>query len=229
MRPKKCVVIGEGRTGSNLLISLLNSHKNVHIKGEVFGRLNDKSCKEIWDEVFSDRPSHIFYAGFKIFYNHPFDSTDRRVWEFLRNDLEIKIIHIKRRNMLRKVLSLEIAFKTNKWSRSHSDDFIPLGDKQVTLDPTTCIRQFEEIQKNELNIDQTFSSHKIHEVFYEELVRNIKDSSESIIDFLELPKVDLKTNLVKQNREPLRLLITNYDQLKEDLCNSGWSVFFEDE
>lgn len=65
---KKFIIITRSRTGSNLLISLLNNHPEIEAHGEIFRRLNGKTPKEIMANYFSQKPNRIKYVGFKIFY-----------------------------------------------------------------------------------------------------------------------------------------------------------------
>ena len=49
----KFIVITRSRTGSNLLISLLNSHPSITAYKEVFGKLENRSTQKLWDDTFS--------------------------------------------------------------------------------------------------------------------------------------------------------------------------------
>ncbi len=68
---QRFIVLSRSRTGSNMLLSFLNSHPNIHAEGEVFNRLNGQNYQEILSRVFADQPPRILAKGFKIFYYHP--------------------------------------------------------------------------------------------------------------------------------------------------------------
>lgn len=109
---KRFIVVTRSRTGSNLLISFLSSHPNVRAQWEIFNKLNGRSYKDILTSAFDKQPYYIRASGFKIFYYHPEDAQDREypdIWQSLRNMKDLKIIHLKRRNILRTLISRKIA------------------------------------------------------------------------------------------------------------------------
>lgn len=56
---KKFVIISRSRTGSTLLMAMLNKHSQVICEGELFKKLNGKSCLDIWDKLYSKKPKII--------------------------------------------------------------------------------------------------------------------------------------------------------------------------
>jgi LPS sulfotransferase NodH len=64
---KKYIIISTSRTGSTLLMALLNSHKNIICDGELFKDLGVKTCKEIWINFFNHKPKNRKHVGFKLF------------------------------------------------------------------------------------------------------------------------------------------------------------------
>lgn len=56
-------------------IEMRTPHKNIRVHGEMFSRLNGKSCEEIYNGIFPDI-SAWQCVGFKMFYYHPHDSDD---------------------------------------------------------------------------------------------------------------------------------------------------------
>ncbi len=98
---RKFVIVSDSRTGSTLLMQLLKIHPEIICFGEEFKKLNGKSCRRKWSEIFRNRPREVRWVGFKLFYNHPSDSEDKKVWEFIEKDQDIVIIHLTRRNILR--------------------------------------------------------------------------------------------------------------------------------
>jgi len=63
---KKFVIIARSRTGSNLLSSLMNTHKKVETNGEIFAYLKERTCSDIWDTTFTKKDKKIKWAGFKL-------------------------------------------------------------------------------------------------------------------------------------------------------------------
>lgn len=223
---KKFIVITRSRTGSNLLISFLNSHPNIIAKGEVFRRIGDKPSIMVWNNFFSKKLKNVKYVGFKIFYYHPLDSQDKDVWNYIKNDKKIKLIHLTRENMLRTVVSREIADKTNTWTNKHGRK-IETKDKRISLDVEKCFEEFETTKNHENGIRDKFKRTDFLELTYEDLVKNNQDSINKVFNFLQVENRLVKSSYKKQNKESLRELIINFDDLEKKLKKSKWSYLLD--
>ncbi len=132
---KKFIILGTARTGSNFLRSLLNSHKHVIAFGEIFSDYNaidwqlpvykfrsnrvltliqNDPTAFLESKVFRNYPRYVSAVGFKIFYNHAQNENWKPVWLHLK-DMGVRVIHIKRKNLLKTYLSEQKAFKTGEW------------------------------------------------------------------------------------------------------------------
>lgn len=98
---KKFLIISDARTGSTLLMQLLDTHPEIIALGEEFKILTGSTCRKIWNKIYRKRPKSVNWVGFKIFYFHPSKGSDREVWDFIEEDKEIVVIHLTRRNVLR--------------------------------------------------------------------------------------------------------------------------------
>lgn len=223
---QKLVILGRQRTGSSLLMRLLHGHSEVDMQSEVFRLLQGKKCKTVWNETFSKKLPWIKYAGFKLFYNHPDDSNDREVWNLLQKDTKIKIIHIKRENILRTYISKLVAIKTGAWNSRQENEVL---DKRVEVNIEHCLEELREIKRLEEEFGQSkFIHHDYMELTYEELTTNTEEQLKRIFNFLEL-KIEKsntkKISLKKQNPESLKGLIINYNELKNALEDSEFAKF----
>ena len=114
------IVLGRSRVGSNLLRGLLNAHPSIETYGEIF---RDCGCLD-WDHLgyfqsssmrslivrdpvtFLDQrvlgryPGAVRAVGFKIFYYHARDGAHAAVWPYLQRRADLKVIHLKRANLL---------------------------------------------------------------------------------------------------------------------------------
>ncbi len=220
----KLVILGRQRTGSSLLMNLLHAHSKIDMESEVFRLLEGKSCRTVWKQTFSKKLPWIKYAGFKLFYNHPDDSEDREVWEILNTDTNVKVIHIKRENILRTYISKLIALKTGAWDSRQEEKKTDFLDKRVKVDVEQCLNELREIKKLEAQFGKTrFPNHPYIELSFEELIQNKEGQLSRIYSFLglEYKKIEqTKINLKRQNPEDLRELILNYDDLVEKISHS---------
>jgi LPS sulfotransferase NodH len=211
-----------------LLISFLNSHPNIKTESEIFGRLNGRNYKDILDDVFSKQPRHIEAKGFKIFYYHPMDDESNNVWDDLVNMDDLCVIHLKRRNILRTLVSRKIAGSQDVWQKNQSSIRNPSKSKSVTFTAEELDKGFRETREWEERWDQMLKQHPLTCVYYEDLVRDPEGTYRKITDFLGVKYLKPITNLRRQNPEKLRDLVTNYDELKKSFSGTDWQDLFEE-
>jgi LPS sulfotransferase NodH len=246
------IVLSQARTGSNFLLSLLDSHEQVVTYGELFRDLdsvgwdrpssgrnphskplillrNKNPRKFLETEVYNRYPLNVSAVGFKIFYDHARAVYLKTVWEFLQSQRDIKIIHLKRRNLLQSLVSLKKALITKQWiavNQKESKDKLP--DTSITLTYEDCLQYFQKTHDYMLDHDTFFSQHPMIDIYYEDLCADNINQTRMIQDFLGLNYRPLKSYTLKQSSLPISESITNYFELKEQFQNTPWSVFFED-
>ena len=225
---QKVVILGRQRTGSSLLVWLLRSNARVEIPGEVFRLLKGSSCREVWKRTFGRHLPWVRYVGFKIFYYHPEDSQDREVWDLILSDPTIKIIHIKRKNLLRTYISKLIAQKTGAWNSRQEGSPIDKEDKQVTVDVEHCIAELRDtISWENTYGKKMFPQHPYMELTFEDLTGNLQYTIDAIMEFLGLKSMQVKSKLKRQNPEKLEDLVYNYEELANALSNSEFHYLVE--
>lgn len=224
---QRFIILSRSRTGSTLLLDLLKSHPNISMKGEIFQKLNGQTTDRIWHDAFSRKLPFIKAVGFKLFYYHPMDVSDKTVWKFMRSNRDIKIIHLTRKNILNTVISREIAKKTKTWEISK-----PLAQSKrapkVKLDPKTCLQQIKQTETWESDSRDKLKNHQILEITYRQLANNRTQTLRKVFDFLDVPIKRTSTSLVKQNVQPLKQKIQNYDEIKSVMVKNGYSSFIEE-
>ena len=99
------ILLSTARTGSNLLRSYLNNHPDIHVDWEIFKKLNNRNPQKIIDNCWSQQPKHFKAVGFKLFYGHPFDESDKSSWDSILGKPNLHIIHLKRQNAIRSFIS----------------------------------------------------------------------------------------------------------------------------
>ncbi len=233
----KFIVLCRSRVGSNLLLSYLNNHANIVSHNEIFGTAIDDAAKQKIAENPIDYIKEVAYGiydekvkavGFKIFYYHAREEHTKVVWDYLKSTEGLKVIHLKRENMLRTFLSKKIAAKTKKWEQVGRINAVKAEKKAVLLTKEECLEEFEKTKGWELEGSQFFADHEIHEVSYEELVKNRDMVLNEIQRFLGVDKFELSAYLTKQNPEPLSVLIEDYDKLKGEFEGSEWEHLFDE-
>jgi LPS sulfotransferase NodH len=245
---RRFVVVGIARTGSTLLVNLLNDHSRVLAFGELFrspetigwdiapfNTLRSAKLLALYsadpvvfiDEcIFRRWPRGWGAVGFKLFYYHARQLPFSRVWEYLAANRDIRILHIKRRNILEQYYSLQQAHKTNVWASSK----VAGANEQppLRLEIDACRQHFTWVRCLEDDCTQFFKAHEMKEVYYEDLAANSGREMKGVQDFLGLDHERLSVKMARQRRRPLSDAIVNYAELKCAFEDTPWAGFFED-
>lgn len=248
---QKFIILGMGRTGSNMLAGSLRSHSQIVTYGEIFNNadherigwghpnnvpraalenalsLRESDPEEFLNtEVFRRYPKKISAVGFKIFYFHAQEDNWKCIWPYLRSISNLKVIHIKRRNMLNTLRSIKVAHRDGEWvKRPRSGSKVR---RHVELEHKWCHETFQTIREWETNYDNYFEKHDKIDVIYEDLVKDYAEQMKHIQEFLGVKHEVLRPSTKKQNILTQSRAISNYWELKEQFQGSPWAEFFEE-
>jgi LPS sulfotransferase NodH len=222
---QRFAIVGNARTGSNYLLDGLKSSPSIRMYHEIFADHNRRVGKDfdrVFSTVFQPESKSTKIVGFKVFYNH----LTEKEWQKFLACRDLKIIHLIRRNRLRTVISLEIAFKTGQWTKSVKGNSGELKEKRLRLDPSKLIKRLEQIEEGEATARARFRDRQILEVVYEELVQSPKSGFEAAGAYLGVDGIDpSRIRLRRQNPETLQQLIINYDEIEAALRNTRFAEY----
>ncbi|MGH6841760.1 MAG: Stf0 family sulfotransferase [Methylocella sp.] len=243
---RRFVIVGTARTGSTLLVNLLNAHSQVLAFGELFRSpegigwdvrpfLNYESAKLLalyradpqrflHTSVFRRWPQSYAAVGFKLFYYHARDAPYSVIWEYLAQNLDTHILHIKRRNILEQYLSLKLAHDTEVWSITEPAEREPMP---ICLNIEDCRKHFQWVRSLENDCETFFARHKVKDIYYEDLALDSDAEMASVEKFLGLNKEKLNTRMVRQRTLPLSHAIANYHELMRAFAKTEWADFFD--
>jgi hypothetical protein len=176
-------------------------------------------------KVFRTFPKRVGAVGFKLFYYHAQEDSRRAVWTFLRNRRDIGVIHLKRNNTLRMILSEKKAFKTDNWTNTTGAEEEPFT---AVLDYEECLYRFEHEQRMAEECERVFHDHPRLTLTYEHLSADYREAMTPVLEFLGVKHEPLRPATYKQARQPLAEAIRNYGELKERFRNTPWAVFFDE-
>lgn len=214
----KFVILARSRTGSTWLMKLLSSHPDINIYGEILG---SGALKTGSKRAFADPIKFIkdvfrrgkVATGFKLFYYHARGESLNAIWEWLGKTKEIKIVHLKRRNILRTHVSKML------YSRNY---------KPRKIDYDSCLKAFRDTRRYEKEAEEFFGDHPVTTVYYEDLQNNPTKVCSKILKFLGLSQRPLKSRMKKQNRKRLSQNVLNYAELKRQFVRTEWAHFFDE-
>ncbi|MEM8910051.1 MAG: hypothetical protein AAGD05_19530 [Bacteroidota bacterium] len=229
----KFVVFGQGRTGSTLLVDLLNSHPKIVCEEEIYHRHKHPfSGKVRWPYWFlrgiEVRHSGQFF-GFKVKIYQLDKQQHLRPTDFL-DHLEqrgYQLIYLRRNNFLEHALSGLMAQKTKRFHlhKEESYEHQPFAFSAQELEDR--IQRRAMLQNQELDCLQ---GRTYFEVVYE---RDLKNSEmhqvicDQIFAYLGLESAPVQTNLRKVIRRAPSDQLSNYTQLKHYFRHTPYQQFFD--
>ncbi len=246
------VVIGWYRTGSNLLLSLLNSDPCVAAYSEVFSprgvfwgnaayRPPGSTARQLAARttdaaaflhrcVYRRHPVAVRAVGFKLFYPQITQKAPSGLIESLLAIPRLRVVHLRRRNLFRIFLSTRIAKQTGQMAATSED---AVAAAQSALAPfriaaDECAAFFEDIERRAEECAAVFSGCSTLDMAYEELTSDHIGASNRVRVFLGLPPGASTTRLVRQTSASPLLLVTNYEELCEQFSSTRWAPFFDE-
>lgn len=240
---QKFFILSMPRSGSNYLAYLLGDHPEIISVGEIYNRnriwghpskpeISKSRYLKILRDLFpvwflktliyGKHPSNIKAVGFRFFYSQA--EIFPQVANYLFSRKDIKIIHLKRENLLRALVSLRIAEKTGFWVSLKPRLYKPL---RIYLRYRECLKYFEENSVIISRYDAMLCKQNSIDINYEELCKSTDTIIPKILSFLGVSDKKLNCLILKQNPYSLKKVIKNYDVLKGKFSNTVWNKYFE--
>ena len=239
------IILASERSGSSFLVQSLRSHPDIRSFGEIFnprwigfntpGFDNDdqdliryrnrRPVEFLETRVFGPHDQTTVAVGFKLFYSHLERRRIRPLGRHLAGTPDLKVVHLRRGNLLRQYLSRVIASRTGQWGvRSPEDRQLP----QVDLSARRCRRYFEKTRRLQEAHGQSFERCDVLSVAYEELDSQYEHQMERVQRFLGVEALALRARSVKHEVRPLAEAIRNYDALRAAFAGTPWAEHFDE-
>jgi hypothetical protein len=274
------IILSYPRTGSNMVASSLNSSPKItcfrelfnafsgfidfHVDGYDDSSADDRALRNadfkkfLQQRIFCQHPTEIRAVGFKM--PHVHFRFFPGLLEWLVGDRELRVLHLKRRNLLRMLVSLRIARATRGWVEDRTDTlankltptnalraarhplraanrlrtFIRPKEARwktlrtpVVLSEADCRAFFAEVERDSAHYEGMFREHPLLTVYYEDLLQDRNKVFDQVQSFLGVRPRRLSVTTRRQNPEPLRELIANYDDLYAAFGDAPEAAFFD--
>ena len=252
IRSNTFMITCPARTGSTLLTSYLQSHPEILCHGEIYAREHVRDILGIYNKLQRENPEYgealrnyrdnhplaFLYkialdrqarkvVGFKLKHDELVRPYMKQTRDLIQKDTDIKIIHLRRENLLERYLSWYIVNHVTGITMRVKGQSLPKID-QVKLDPNQCQENFEQTEKRYDFFKQIFIDHPVLEVTYEELISEQKQQKLSEIqEFLGVKHIDLSSKLIKVTQKDVSETIENYGELRDFFSNTKYSKFFK--
>jgi hypothetical protein len=253
MRDGLFVVTCAARTGSSMLMNLLQSHPDVMSHMEIFNPARVEGLSGVYRTRLAEEPrleqrmrDLRKHAPAAFLYKLAFDTQGRRhagfKWKYeelllpmfagaravLLADTDIKIVHLRRRNLLRRYLSWWVANHVTGITMTR------IGEKKpavppVLLDPVICQADFEMTLRSAEFVQHLFRKHQVLNVSYEDLTGEMAETAHAgLLEFLGISPRPLRTVIAKLADDDLAQSIANFDDLKAHFQNTPFIQYFQE-
>jgi len=249
--PKRFIIIAGARTGSTFLKNMINSHPDVLCFGEVLNlskiqwdfedlnsQFNTPELREFRDNNpvnFVDyvydlgRESEMECVGFKSLYRHyRYSPKHDQLIQYLLENEDIRIIHLKRLNSFKVFCSLQIAnmrVERGTTMNAYRPDDVE-ENLSITVNPKSCLEYVKKSAINMAKFDALFAHRKPLTVHYEDLSANTAKTMAGVLRFLDLKPAPLSINTHKVRKQPISEVVTNYDEVAEFMTAKGYGAMF---
>jgi LPS sulfotransferase NodH len=232
------VILCLGRVGSELLVSLLDSHPDVCCYGELFAPPYE--AHEEWFDprlpdgvqafVHSEQDDPRLYVeqlasgcdaaafGFKL----PHSSIEAHPNAVsLLDDAELRVIRLTRENLLAQHVSGILAFRTGVWKQGGGEE--SYGAVTHRVNTARCKRALANLEAREEEMDRLAEGHPMMWLTYEELVAGSRiDEAQR---FCGVQPRSLSSPHRKLRTRPLSETIENWDELSAELRGTRFERF----
>lgn len=224
---QKFVIFGRGRSGSTLLVNLLDSHNKIHCDGEL---LHDRLFfPRLYIDLCASRYQSYAY-GFKLLSYQIRDIQSISNQEkFLFNLYKsgYKFIYLTRRNLLYHALSninarmKKFHQRLNEGKLSYQPIKIEIKQVFEWIEKSENMEKYEhELLREIPHLSLTYEEDLLHQEFHQKTV-------DKITELLALPSLPVKTNLVKLMPLELSKMVENYEELVQGVKNSKYARFLD--
>ncbi len=223
-------IVGNPRTGSSHLVSLLDSHPDIACwDGEIFdeGEAFDTSSYQDPQDFLRERVFKINAkaVGFKLLWNEM--NRLSNVWRMLKT-LDINLVHTYRGNLLDSFISYQLASTNHAFTswQGVSGLYGVWKTNRFEADYDQCFEWFEKAEHCDVEIKRRSHEEGIPRVEIE--YRELCENQDRVLDFLQVPRQPLTSRLKKQRKGSQSEIITNYAEIKKRFAGTKWAIYFEE-
>lgn len=237
------VVVGAERTGTNLLVDLLSQQPGIACAGEIFNHRLVSEGLLPWftfDEpaapgllqlriddpvalharlVADGHARGLAWVGFKLLYFH--GAVDDRVVDAIAADPDARIVHITRKDRLRRWVSHCQAAVTDHWATAVGAP--RRTSPPVELDVARTLADFALVELMEERCRATFARHVQLELEYESFATNLAVTAARVAQLFGVPAAPVEARTQKTGGTPLADSIVNFAEVRDALTGTRWA------
>lgn len=219
-----------------------DAHKKIHIYDEIYNR---RYLHPVGDKTYDDFKKHdgsFDDIGF-LNYFETFVKDDRRrigftlqtyyqMNDFILREIagrsHIKVLHVIRKNLLRRFISEQLANRTDVWKQMKGDGE-PMN-MELTCDVNTqfMLSDFKEASRLQNWIYNVFGEERVYTAVYEDMIDDFSRVVNGACDFLNITKFGfIEPKTVKLENRLLVDMINNYEEVADAIIKNGYESFLD--
>jgi hypothetical protein len=169
-------------------------------------------------------------VGFQAMYNRVDTPSVRR---YLQERMDIRIIHLRRENLLKQYVSKALLTKkrgTKKdqpWS-PHATEPVPVVSTRIS--PEKAIREMRKVRDLFTEFERFLEGHRRIQLVYEEMINGQSLSTAAwaaVSELLEIEPAEAASDQIKINPDNLRAMVENYEELAASLKGTEFERFLD--
>lgn len=177
-----------------------------------------------WDEPdFADWWSHVDNTARKRWHGARSD-----LWKSLAADKRVRIILLRRENLMHGAVSAAIAKQSGLWGDGASGGYGGSRDMTITLPTEHLIRDFDAASRHLEGSREWFKDHPTLSLSYEDLADAPAQAGMEVQRFLGLPPRRIEARTRKQATRPYAEVVGNWAEVVSALRGTPWERFLVD-
>lgn len=220
------VLFGPGRSGSTLLVSLLDSHPDIYCEDEI---LHDPVLFPLRYVRCRARLSSKDVYGFKLL-SYQLQTVQKRITPVLLlrelDRADFKIVYLSRRNALRHALSNLYARRTQVFHHRITDG--ELVRPRVHIDLQELITWMEGLERTRNFEIEALRGFDYLPLVYEDDLENSachQQAVDRLTQYLGISSASVATEMVKITGKHLADTVENYEELVEFISRTRYAEF----
>jgi LPS sulfotransferase NodH len=242
------LIVGNPRTGSTLLSTLLLQHPDVHVHGELFHPIENerrgthalRHRRKAWfdpetDDAILFLDEHVFgvstdykgrrvsVVGVKIFADHISSGGATHLFRrFHGHYPDAAVLHMRRDDYLSTLVSLEFARRTRQWVNWSHDPQSRAEVSSFSIPVKQALAFFDRMWRADAYFSLTFSGPNYLPVHYSRLVVDLPGTMSSVFASLGVPDHPVSMVTEKQVSGEDWSLVENLPDLQSAFA--AWQV-----
>jgi hypothetical protein len=201
------------------------AHRREHYTVAGSWLRDDTDGAEFLRHVFAPQKDELA-VGFKMMHHHASAAPASSAWDLLRSDPDLHVIHLWREDLLRVLVSDQIAARVKSWNVFVGEP-LPEQPEPFAINPDRCRAEFEQLIRWRQRASQWFPAQPFLDLEYErDIANNFDRSMVRVFDFLGIPAVPVVKRLLKLARRTPREQLSNFSELAAAFSETPFATFF---